>query len=91
MITGGNIVGSINIVGMRRSEMEAQEITKRKEIYKLLYRSGNSIKNSVEQLKGDGDSIALEYVEFIESARRGIVAPYHQKRSQRRGMAMTDE
>ncbi len=91
MVTGGNIVGSINIIGMRRSGMDRSEITRRKEIYKLLYKSGNSIKSSVAQLKEDNDSIALEYVSFIESSRRGIVPPYHLKRNERRGMALTNE
>lgn len=91
MITGGNIIGSINIIGMRRSGMDRDEITRRKDIYKLLYKSGNSIKTSTANLKEDGDSVALEYVEFIETSRRGIVAPYHPTRSERRGMAMTNE
>jgi UDP-N-acetylglucosamine acyltransferase len=91
MITGDNIVGSINIIGMRRSGMERSEITRRKEIYKLLYKSGQTVKKTVEQLKTDGDSVALEYVEFIESSRRGIIAPYHPKRSERRGVAVTNE
>jgi UDP-N-acetylglucosamine acyltransferase len=91
MITGGNIIGSINIIGMRRSGMERSEITRRKEIYKLLYKSENSIKSSVAQLKDEGDKVALEYVAFIESSRRGVVAPYHHKRSERRGMATAHE
>ena len=91
MITGGNIIGSINIIGMRRSGMNRDEITRRKDIYKLLYKSGNSINTSISMLKEEGDSVALEYVEFIETSRRGIVAPYHPKRSERRGMAMTNE
>ena len=91
MITGGNIIGSINVIGMRRSGMETREITRRKEIYKLMYRSGNSIQTSLEQLKRDGDPIALEYAAFIDSARRGVVTPYLQQRSARRGMAITNE
>tara|TARA_B100001964_G_C14114067_1_gene545255 strand:- start:87 stop:905 length:819 start_codon:yes stop_codon:yes gene_type:complete len=91
MITGGNIVGSINIIGMRRSKMDHDEISRRKEIYKLLYRSGNSIKTSVAQLIKEGDEVALEYVAFIESSRRGVVAPYHPKRSERRGVALSNE
>jgi len=91
MITGGNIIGSINIIGMRRSGMSSEEIARRKEIYKLLYKSGNSIKKSVVQLKEDGDTVALEYIAFIESSRRGVVAPYHLKRSERRGMAISNE
>lgn len=88
MLTGSNIVGSLNLIGMRRSGMTSEDITKRKEIYKLLYRSGNTIKNSLAQLKEDDDPIALEYVEFIETSRRGIVRPYVQKRSERRGSAI---
>ena len=91
MITGGNIIGSINVIGMRRSGMETSEITRRKEIYKLLYRSGNSLRTSLEQLKTEGDAIALEYAAFIESARRGVVTPYLPQRSARRGMATTHE
>jgi len=91
MITGGNIIGSLNIIGMRRSGMETSEITRRKEIYKLMYRSGNSIHASLKQLKSDGDPIALEYAEFIESARRGVITPYLHKRSARRGVALTNE
>ena len=71
--------------------METSEITRRKEIYKLLYRSGNSLRTSLEQLKTEGDAIALEYAAFIESARRGVVTPYLPQRSARRGMATTHE
>ena len=49
MLTGINIIGSINLVGMRRSEMDGKEITRRKEIYKLLYRSKNTIKNAIKK------------------------------------------
>lgn len=91
MLTGGNIVGSLNLIGMRRSGMAQEEITKRKEIFKLFYRSGNTINTSVKQLKQDGDPISLEYVEFIESSRRGIVRPYSQRRRERRGSALTND
>ncbi|MDP7005630.1 MAG: acyl-ACP--UDP-N-acetylglucosamine O-acyltransferase [Phycisphaerales bacterium] len=91
MVTGPNIVGSINIVGMKRSGMNKDEIRSRKEIYKLIYKSGQPIHASVEQLKKDNDAIALEYVNFIESSRRGIIAPFHPKRSERRGITVSDE
>ncbi len=91
MVTGPNIVGSLNIIGMRRSGMEKSEIDRRKEIYRLLYRSGNTVNTSIEQLRGDGDPIAIEYAEFIESSRRGIIAPFHPKRSERRGISVTNE
>jgi UDP-N-acetylglucosamine acyltransferase len=91
MVTGPNIVGSLNIIGMRRSGMDSIDLDRRKEIYKLIYRSGNTVAASVEQLRTDGDTIALEYADFIESSRRGIIAPYHPKRSARRGLTVTNE
>ena len=91
MLTGINIIGSINLVGMRRSGMDGEEITRRKEIYKLLYRSGNTIKTSMETLEQGGDDVAMEYVEFAKSSRRGLVPPQHQARNKRRGMASVNE
>lgn len=91
MVTGPNIVGSINIVGMRRSGMPNDEIRRRKEVYKLLYKSGNSIQTSLEQLHSDGDTIALEYAHCIENSRRGVIAPFHDTRSERRGVFVSNE
>ncbi len=87
LLTGYNIVGSVNIVGMRRSGMDRKEITRRKEIFKLLYKSDNSHNKSVEILKEQNDPIALEYVEAIETSRRGIVPRAHATRNARRGTA----
>ena len=91
MLTGNNVVGSINVVGMRRNEMSKEEINRRKEIFKLFYRSGQTIAKIANQLKEDGDGIALEYVQFIENSRRGIVKPINLKRNQRRGVVPTNE
>ncbi len=90
MLTGNNVIGSVNIIGMRRSDMDKSEITRRKDIFKLFYRSGNTISASVEQLKEDGDPIALEYVTFIENSRRGLVLPEHPMRSERRGVTKSN-
>ena len=91
MLTGINIVGSINLVGMRRSDMDRQEITRRKQIYTLLYRSEQTIKHSLEALEHDGDAIAMEYVSFAGTSRRGLIAPQHTTRNKRRGMASVNE
>jgi len=91
MLTGINIIGSVNLVGMRRSGMDGEEITRRKDIFKLLYRSEDTIKNSLKTLEQDGDGVAMEYVEFAKSSRRGLVAPQHKTRNQRRGMASVNE
>ena len=91
MLTGINIIGSINLVGMRRSEMDSKEITRRKEIYKLLYRSKNTIKNAIKALGQDSDAVAMEYVTFANESRRGLVSPQHQTRDRRRGVAPVNE
>ena len=86
MLTGINIVGSVNLVGMRRSGMDGEEITRRKDIFTLLYRSKDTIKNSLETLEQNGDGVAMEYVAFAKSSRRGLVAPQHKTRNRRRGV-----
>jgi len=91
MLTGNNVVASINVVGMRRSGMPREEIQRRKDIFKLFYRSGKTLEKIVEQLKQAGDEIALEYVQFIENSRRGIVKPINSKRNQRRGAIPANE
>jgi UDP-N-acetylglucosamine acyltransferase len=91
MLTGINIVGSVNLVGMRRSGMDGEEITRRKDIFTLLYRNDNTIKSSINTLEQDGDVIAMEYAAFAKSSRRGLVAPQHKTRNQRRGVASVHE
>jgi len=85
MLTGTNTVGSINIIGMRRSGMKNNERTRRKEIFKLLYRSGKSLGKAIEELKTQDDEIAREYIDAIEQSKRGIVPLTTENRSARRG------
>jgi len=85
MLTGNNVLGSINIIGMRRSGMDREEITRRKEIYKLLYRSDQSLAKNIEVLRNQDDAIAQEYIDAIDSSRRGIVPLPTDRRMARRG------
>ena len=91
MLTGVNIVGSINVIGMRRSGMDNEERTRRKEIFKLLYRSGQSLAKSIEELKTHDDPIAKEYVDSIEQSKRGIVPLNTENRMARRGALVREE
>ncbi len=84
LLTGYNIVGSINIIGMRRIGMSSEEITKRKDIYKLLYRSEHSMGKAIEILRSKKDMIAQEYINAIDTSRRGIVPRSFEKRTERR-------
>jgi UDP-N-acetylglucosamine acyltransferase len=74
MLTGGNIAGSINLVGMRRSGMPSAEIDDARWVFKQLYRKGLSPQQALAELKTRADrAIVAEYVAFIESSQRGIV------------------
>ena len=85
MMTGSNVVGSINLIGMRRKGMDRSEIKMRQNIYKLIYRSGNSFAKSVEILKEMDHQVALEYATFIETSRRGLIRPLTATRKMMRG------
>jgi UDP-N-acetylglucosamine acyltransferase len=73
MLTGINVAGSINLVGMRRMGMSKDEIEDVRWVYKTLYRRGLSMKSALDELRQRSDrSIIREYIEFIESSKRGI-------------------
>jgi len=91
MLTGNNIIGSINVIGMRRSEMDNEERTRRKEIFKLLYCSGQSLGKAIEKLKTQKDVIAQEYVDAINNSKRGIVPLSTENRMARRGSLVKEE
>ena len=91
MLTGNNIIGSINVIGMRRSGMDNEERTRRKEIFKLLYRSGQSLGKAIEKLKTQKDVIAQEYVDAINNSKRGIVPLSTENRMARRGSLVKEE
>jgi UDP-N-acetylglucosamine acyltransferase len=73
MLTAGNVAGSINLIGLRRSGMPSEDIDTVKWVYRTLYREGVPPKKALETLRERGDHpIVREYVEFIESSKRGI-------------------
>ena len=73
MLTGNNIAGSINLVGLRRSGMPADDIDTVKWVYRTLYRTGVSPKKALDTLRERADqAIVREYIEFVESSKRGI-------------------
>ncbi len=79
MLTAGNVAGSINLIGLRRSGMPSADIDMVKWVYRMVYREGLPIKKSLETLREKSDhTIVREYIEFIESSKRGI-CPAHGK------------
>jgi len=74
MLTGGNIAGSFNVVGMRRAGMPSQQIDDVKWVFKTLYRKGLSFNRALETLHTRADRpIVAEYLAFFEASERGIV------------------
>jgi UDP-N-acetylglucosamine acyltransferase len=68
-----NVVGGMNVVGMRRAGITPQERAQIKEVFKLLYRSGLNTKQAVEKIKAAFTTgPAMEFCSFIEQSKRGI-------------------
>ena len=76
MLTGPNIAGSVNLVGLRRMGATREDIEDVRWVYKTLYRRGLSMKSAVAALQErharTGRPIIAEYLEFITTSRRGI-------------------
>ncbi len=73
MLTGGNICGAVNLVGLRRSGMASEDIDMVKWAYRIIYRSGLAPRQIVPALREREDHpIIREYIEFIETSKRGI-------------------
>lgn len=72
-LTGGNIAGSINVVGMRRSGMPSEQIDDVKWVYRTLYRRGLTAKQATAELETRADRpIVAEYLAFLAASKRGL-------------------
>jgi UDP-N-acetylglucosamine acyltransferase len=68
---------AVNVIGLRRAGMPADQRRRLQDAYRLLYRSGLSPRTAVERIRQElppGEPLD-ELVEFITSARRGICGP----------------
>lgn len=73
MLTGNNVCGSVNLIGMRRSGFTREQIEDVRWIYRIVCREDHSMTRVLELLKERGDSeLIKQYVEFIEASDRGI-------------------
>jgi UDP-N-acetylglucosamine acyltransferase len=71
--TGINIVGSLNLVGMRRSGMTQEDIATVRWIYRTLYRQGLAPATSRRRLaERAGQPLVAEFLAFIAQSRRGL-------------------
>ena len=73
MLTGINICGAVNLIGMRRSGIPRDQIDDARWVHRTLYRESMSIKHALQVIKERAESpIIAEYVRFIEASQRGI-------------------
>jgi len=74
MLTGSNVAGSINVVGMRRMGMPSEEIDDVKWAYKTLYRRRLPLPRALDELRTRADRPRVaECLAFLESSKRGLV------------------
>jgi UDP-N-acetylglucosamine acyltransferase len=63
----------LNLVGLRRAGLKAEEIAALKTAYKLLYRSGLRLEDALERIAAEAPSPhTSELIDFIRSSERGI-------------------
>jgi len=71
--TGTNFIGSINIVGLRRSGAGTEAIEQVKWVFKTLYRRGLSPARALQTLRERAAEPTIsEYIRFIERSKRGL-------------------
>jgi UDP-N-acetylglucosamine acyltransferase len=84
LLTGIDVIGSINLVGLRRSGMSAKEIDDVKWVYRTIYREGLALKSAIERMRERSDRpLVAEYIAFCENSRRGLTpgVPKPQRRT----------
>lgn len=73
MLTGTNMCGSVNLIGLRRNGYTSDQIGDVRWVHRVLCRSGLPVSTAVERLREKSDSqIVAGYVKFIEQSKRGI-------------------
>jgi UDP-N-acetylglucosamine acyltransferase len=66
----------LNLVGLRRAGFPREAVAVLKQAYRLLYRSGLTRKEALEQMEALGTPEVLHMVEFIRTSKRGICGDY---------------
>lgn len=70
-----NEMCGLNVVGLRRANVSAQERAELKRLYRLLFRSGKNFGNAVAEAKENFSSASAKILlEFVAAAKRGICA-----------------
>ncbi|WP_052570220.1 acyl-ACP--UDP-N-acetylglucosamine O-acyltransferase [Endomicrobium proavitum] len=68
-------LNGLNLVGMKRRKMTADEINDVKDAYKTLFASKLLLNDALAKLSQSGSVYVKEIVEFIKTSKRGIARP----------------
>ena len=80
MDDGEDLIGSINIIGLRRAGFAEETKRDIKNAYKLLYLSGLSVVKAAEAIAaGCHSAEAVLFLEFIKNSKRGVLGHRRQK------------
>ncbi len=74
LVEGNSEVCSLNVVGLRRSNLSESAKAQIKQVYKLLYRSNLNVSQALDAIQklGDLEEEVKHIIEFIKSSERGI-------------------
>lgn len=73
---GDNGLGGLNVVGLRRAGVSAEERLALRRVYLAVFRGGKNIRAAAEAALRDGlTGLPRAFAEFILASRRGVVAP----------------
>jgi len=69
-----NLVAGVNVVGMRRAGMTAEQIDAIRRVYQIVYLKGLALPNALAQVEAELGHVDVvrEYVAFVRASKRGI-------------------
>ena len=68
---------AVNLVGLRRAGFTSETIRVIRDLHKIFFRNGLSVSNAIAEVRAKLPQIpeVLEFIEFYESASRGVTPP----------------
>jgi UDP-N-acetylglucosamine acyltransferase len=70
------VIEGLNIVGMKRRKMTAEQIKEVKDVYKILFSSGLLLKDAITEIEKYQSHFIKNIVDFIKDSKRGLARPY---------------
>lgn len=70
-----NVIGGLNVIGMRRAGVSGDQRRAVKEAFRVLYRSGLGTAQAIARMReASSDELVAEICDFVEASERGICA-----------------